>query len=259
MQAPSHQAQSGPRRSHEHQRRGRAAGRVLVLNATYEPINVCTVRRAAVLLLKEKAEVIEHATWDAALRAHAAAAADGHPPRDATCRSRATRTGARSPGARCSPATAGRASTAARARTSPSTTSSRAPRAARRAGTTSSPSCAPCNRRKGDLLPAQANMTRAAPARAAARRSSSTSPVPTIPAALAAVPARRPEPPAASAAALADATKGARRRGRPSRQPRWTGPRQVRDADCAPEGPSPATARRRWPGLDSARRIQPPT
>jgi 5-methylcytosine-specific restriction endonuclease McrA len=32
---------------------------VLVLNATYEPINVCTVRRAAVLLLKEKAEVIE--------------------------------------------------------------------------------------------------------------------------------------------------------------------------------------------------------
>ena len=34
-------------------------GRVLVLNATYEPINVCTVRRAVVLLLKEKAELIE--------------------------------------------------------------------------------------------------------------------------------------------------------------------------------------------------------
>src|SRR5437763_2095381 len=33
--------------------------RVLVLNATYEPINVCTVRRAVVLLLKEKAELIE--------------------------------------------------------------------------------------------------------------------------------------------------------------------------------------------------------
>jgi 5-methylcytosine-specific restriction endonuclease McrA len=32
---------------------------VLVLNATYEPINVCTVRRAAVLVLKEKAEVLE--------------------------------------------------------------------------------------------------------------------------------------------------------------------------------------------------------
>lgn len=34
---------------------------MLVLNATYEPINVCTVRRAVVLLLKEKAELVEHA------------------------------------------------------------------------------------------------------------------------------------------------------------------------------------------------------
>ena len=33
--------------------------RVLVLNATYEPINVCTLRRAAVLLLKQKAELLE--------------------------------------------------------------------------------------------------------------------------------------------------------------------------------------------------------
>src|SRR3569832_2911955 len=45
----------------QHRRRGREAGRVLVLNATYEPINVCTVRRAVVLLLKEKAEVLQHA------------------------------------------------------------------------------------------------------------------------------------------------------------------------------------------------------
>ncbi len=36
-----------------------SGGRVLVLNATYEPINVCTVRRATVLLLKAKAEVVE--------------------------------------------------------------------------------------------------------------------------------------------------------------------------------------------------------
>ena len=36
-------------------------GRVLVLNATFEPINVCTVRRAAVLVLKEKAELVERA------------------------------------------------------------------------------------------------------------------------------------------------------------------------------------------------------
>jgi len=37
---------------------------VLVLNATFEPINVCSVRRAVVLLLKEKAELLERATWD---------------------------------------------------------------------------------------------------------------------------------------------------------------------------------------------------
>jgi len=32
---------------------------VLVLNATFEPINVCTVRRATVLVLKAKAEILE--------------------------------------------------------------------------------------------------------------------------------------------------------------------------------------------------------
>jgi 5-methylcytosine-specific restriction endonuclease McrA len=36
---------------------------VLVLNASYEPINVCTVRRAAVLVLKERAEILEHGEW----------------------------------------------------------------------------------------------------------------------------------------------------------------------------------------------------
>jgi 5-methylcytosine-specific restriction endonuclease McrA len=35
------------------------SGRVLVLNASYEPLNVCTTRRALVLLLKEKAEILE--------------------------------------------------------------------------------------------------------------------------------------------------------------------------------------------------------
>ena len=62
-------APSGSASLDEHRRRGRSAssptkGRVLVLNATFEPINVCTVRRAAVLLLKDKAELIEHANWD---------------------------------------------------------------------------------------------------------------------------------------------------------------------------------------------------
>ena len=32
---------------------------MLVLNASYEPINVCNVRRATVLVLKERAEIIE--------------------------------------------------------------------------------------------------------------------------------------------------------------------------------------------------------
>jgi 5-methylcytosine-specific restriction endonuclease McrA len=48
----------------EHRRRGRDYGRVLVLNATFEPINVCSVRRATVLLLKERAELLEHASWE---------------------------------------------------------------------------------------------------------------------------------------------------------------------------------------------------
>jgi 5-methylcytosine-specific restriction endonuclease McrA len=34
---------------------------VLVLNATYEPINVCSLKRAVVLVLKNKAEVLERA------------------------------------------------------------------------------------------------------------------------------------------------------------------------------------------------------
>src|SRR6202790_4663186 len=46
----------------EHRRRGLDGGRVLVLNATFEPINVCTVRRAIVLLLKARAEVLEHSS-----------------------------------------------------------------------------------------------------------------------------------------------------------------------------------------------------
>ena len=36
-------------------------GQVLVLNATYEPLNVCSLRRACVLLLKAKAELIGRA------------------------------------------------------------------------------------------------------------------------------------------------------------------------------------------------------
>lgn len=38
---------------------GCTVGHVLVLNASYEPLNVCSVRRAHVLVFKGKAEVIE--------------------------------------------------------------------------------------------------------------------------------------------------------------------------------------------------------
>ncbi|MGI9081082.1 MAG: HNH endonuclease [Thermoleophilaceae bacterium] len=43
--------------------RGTTSGRVLVLNASYEPINVCTIRRAAVLVLKDRAEILECGEW----------------------------------------------------------------------------------------------------------------------------------------------------------------------------------------------------
>jgi 5-methylcytosine-specific restriction endonuclease McrA len=40
--------------------RGGAMGHVLVLNASYEPLNITTWRRATVMLLKGKAEGLEH-------------------------------------------------------------------------------------------------------------------------------------------------------------------------------------------------------
>src|SRR5256885_9289564 len=39
---------------------GWGLGRALVLNATYEPLCVVPVRRAVILVLKEKAEVLQH-------------------------------------------------------------------------------------------------------------------------------------------------------------------------------------------------------
>jgi 5-methylcytosine-specific restriction endonuclease McrA len=130
---------------------------VLVLNATYEPINVCTVRRAVVLLLKEKAEVIENADW----QLHSASCTIARPvvirlvayvriPRD-THRRKITRRAvfARDDwtcqycGAR-----------------SNLTVDHVIPRS--KGGPSSwdniVASCAPCNRRKGDALPRQAGM-----------------------------------------------------------------------------------------------------
>src|SRR4051794_6531077 len=50
--------------AHEHRRRGRDAGRGLVLNATFEPLNVGSVRRPAVPPPQDKAEMLEHAAWE---------------------------------------------------------------------------------------------------------------------------------------------------------------------------------------------------
>ncbi len=91
-------------------------GRVLVLNATFEPINVCTVRRAIVLLLKEKAELLERGAW--ALHSESSTVARPVVIRLVSyVKCRAMPTAARSRGGRCSRATAGPASTAAHVRT----------------------------------------------------------------------------------------------------------------------------------------------
>jgi 5-methylcytosine-specific restriction endonuclease McrA len=142
----------------EHRRREqRAAGRVLVLNATYEPINVCTVRRAVVLLLKEKAELVERASW----QLHSERTTISRPmvirlvhyvrvPRD-THRRKITR--------RAVFARDGWACQYCGSRSN-LTVDHVVPRSKGGASTWENivASCAPCNRRKGDMLPVQANM-----------------------------------------------------------------------------------------------------
>src|SRR3712207_7505518 len=134
-----------------------SAGRVLVLNATYEPINVCTVRRATVLLLKQKAEVIEHATWS--LRSEHTQlprpmvirlVSYVKVPRDAHRRKITRRAVFARDGWTCQYCGA----------RSNLTVDHVIPRS--KGGSSEwdniVASCAPCNRRKGDLLPEKANM-----------------------------------------------------------------------------------------------------
>jgi 5-methylcytosine-specific restriction endonuclease McrA len=134
-----------------------SSGRVLVLNATFEPINVCTVRRAVVLLLKEKAELLEQGGW----RLHSEHATHPRPvvirlvayvkvPRD-THRRKITRR-----------------AVFARDRWTCQYCGSRSnltvdhviPRSKGGGADWENivAACAPCNRRKGDHLPHQANM-----------------------------------------------------------------------------------------------------
>src|SRR6266567_3574005 len=141
----------------EHQRRGREVGRVLVLNATYEPINVCTVRRAVVLLLKAKAEVIEHGEW----QLHSATTTIARPvvirlvsyvriPRDTHGR-RITRRAVFARDDWTCQYCGSRSNL---------TVDHVVPRSKGGASSWDNivASCAPCNRRKGDRMPRQANM-----------------------------------------------------------------------------------------------------
>ena len=130
---------------------------MLVLNATYEPINVCTVRRATILLLKQKAELVEHAT----LHLRSEHTRMPRPmvirlvtfvnvPRDTHRRKITRRAVFARDGWTCQYCGA----------RSNLTVDHVIPRS--KGGTSEwdniVASCAPCNRRKGDLLPEKANM-----------------------------------------------------------------------------------------------------
>jgi 5-methylcytosine-specific restriction endonuclease McrA len=138
--------------------RGRTNGRVLVLNASYEPINVCTVRRATVLILKERAEVLEQADW----HLHAESFTMPRPvvirlityvriPRDAHSRKITRRAVFARDGWSCQYCGTSHGNL---------TVDHVIPRS--KGGNSSWENivtcCAPCNRRKGDRLPKQANM-----------------------------------------------------------------------------------------------------
>ncbi len=130
---------------------------MLVLNATYEPINVCTVRRAIVLLLKARAEVLEEGSQTL----HSERAAFARPfvirltayvrvPRDAHRRKITRRAVFARDDWTCQYCGS----------RSNLTVDHVIPRSKGGASSWENivASCAPCNRRKGDRTPAQANM-----------------------------------------------------------------------------------------------------
>ena len=138
--------------------RGATSGRVLVLNASYEPINVCTVRRATVLVLKERAEILEHGDWT--LRAESVTVPRPfvirlvsyvRVPRDAHSRKITRRAVFARDRWTCQYCGSGHGTL---------TVDHVIPRS--KGGSSSWENivtcCAPCNRRKGDRLPRQANM-----------------------------------------------------------------------------------------------------
>lgn len=129
-----------------------------MLNATYEPINVCTVRRATVLLLKERAELIEDRVGTAL---HFAAGEFPRPevirltryapvPRETRTRRITRRAIFARDGWRCQYCDS----------RSELTVDHVIPRAKGGGSTWDNvvACCAPCNRRKGDTLPERAGM-----------------------------------------------------------------------------------------------------
>ncbi|MEA2412880.1 MAG: hypothetical protein QOC77_3441 [Thermoleophilaceae bacterium] len=152
------QETGGPEPAPPVAQRGGVAGRVLVLNASYEAINVCTVRRAAVLVLKERAEILERAEWalhaeffemprPTVIRLHTYVRV----PRDAHSRKITRRAIFARDHWTCQYCGTGHTSL---------TVDHVIPRS--KGGTSSWDNivtcCAPCNRRKGDRLPKQAGM-----------------------------------------------------------------------------------------------------
>lgn len=142
-----------------HPRHGSSTrSRVLVLNASYEPINVCTVRRATVLVLKQRAEIIEESEW----ALHAESFTMPRPlvirlttyvriPRDAHSRKITRRAVFARDRWTCQYCGAERAAL---------TVDHVVPRSKGGGSTWDNivTCCAPCNRRKGDRLPTEANM-----------------------------------------------------------------------------------------------------
>jgi 5-methylcytosine-specific restriction endonuclease McrA len=132
------------------------AQQVLVLNATYEPINVTSVQRAVVLVLKEKAEVLERASrrlrsfarehaWPLVIRLLSFVRVPRHEARKITRRAVFARDG-------YSCQYCGSVNRLTMDHVVPRS------RGGRSTWDNVVTSCAPCNSRKGDLLPREANM-----------------------------------------------------------------------------------------------------
>ena len=220
-------------------------GRVLVLNATFEPINVCTVRRAAVLLLKDKAEIVERASWE--LRSETMTlprpivirlVSYVRVPRDTHRRKITRRAVFARDGWTCQYCGS----------RSNLTVDHVVPRSKGGASTWDNivASCAPCNRRKGDRLPRQAGMRLIREPASPSAHIFIHVASPTIPAAW-----RQYLP--AGRLSVPERTRG---------RPRPDAPRSRTDWTRACFGllrrwDQPRLRDRRCPGLDSAKRIQP--